>query len=462
MSTSGLPANWRVAPLKEVASVNPPRAPLEDNGEPFAFVPMRAVQEEMGGIDVSEARPLEAVRSGYTQFKIGDVLFAKITPCMENGKIAIVPALSSPVGFGSTEFHVLRPQDGIVPRWVAYFLRKGEFRRAAQRNMSGSAGQLRVPKRWLEAQEIPVPPIAVQQNLVDKIDELFSDLDAGVAALERARANLARYRAAVLKAAVEGKLTEQWRGEHPDVEPASELLRRILHAREEQAVGTRGRARSRAPAAPIPSRDRQLPPSWTWATVDQVSGEVRYGSSSKASPDHIGVPVLRMGNIVDGALDLSSLKFLRQDHKEFPELLLRDGDVLFNRTNSAELVGKSAVYRGVPQPCSFASYLIRLRLVRGVIPEYLCHVINSHFGRRWIRSVVSQQVGQANVNGTKLKSFTFPLPPLREQEVIVEHADSILTTVVRAVGECDAILARAGILRSGVLAKAFSGELLQL
>jgi type I restriction enzyme, S subunit len=123
---------------------------------------------------------------------------------------------------------------------------------------------------------------------------------------------------------------------------------------------------------------------------------------------------MRMGNIQNGQLVADSLKFLPMEHEEFPELLLKPGDLLFNRTNSFELVGKTAVYSGTPERCSFASYLIRVRFLGEILPEFVGYVINSVYGREWISSVVSQQVVQANVNGTKLKAFSVPLSSLEE------------------------------------------------
>jgi len=166
-----------------------------------------------------------------------------------------------------------------------------------------------------------------------------------------------------------------------------------------------------------------------------------------------------MGNIQDGELELSSLKFLPRSHDEFPALLLRPGDVLFNRTNSAELVGKSAVYRGKPAVCSFASYLIRVRLRDQCLPDYLVAVLNSSYGRAWVATVVSQQVGQANVSGGKLKRLAIPVPPIAEQRAMVAtlvRAESILE---RQHGQIDASLAMANSLRQAVLHQGFSGTL---
>ena len=166
-----------------------------------------------------------------------------------------------------------------------------------------------------------------------------------------------------------------------------------------------------------------------------------------------------MGNIQDGQLDLTHLKFLPEDHCEFPDLLLTKGDLLFNRTNSAELVGKTAVYYGIPLRCSYASYLIAVRCIHGCDSRILSYFLNSVFGRKWISTVVSQQVGQANVNGSKLQALTFPLPPLEEQENIVEEVERRLSIVDKVEAQIEANLKRAAKLRQGILKRAFEGRL---
>jgi type I restriction enzyme, S subunit len=172
-----------------------------------------------------------------------------------------------------------------------------------------------------------------------------------------------------------------------------------------------------------------------------------------------GIPVLRMGNILEGRLCLDKLKYLPETHDEFPELFLEPGDLLFNRTNSPELVGKTAVYKGNPSPCSFASYLIRVCFINGVDSNFINYFINSNFGRKWIKSVVSQQVGQANVNGTKLQALSLPLPPFLEQKEIVTEVENKISIIDDVEKEVDINLARADRLRQSILKKAFSGKL---
>jgi len=205
----------------------------------------------------------------------------------------------------------------------------------------------------------------------------------------------------------------------------------------------------------------ELPKGWVIATVKQLSNRVQYGSSSKTNEDSDGITVLRMGNLFEGNLLLDKLKYLPKLHDEFPKLLLEPDDLLFNRTNSPELVGKTAVYKGKPYPCSFASYLIKTRFINGVDANFICYFINSNYGRQWIKSVVSQQVGQANVNGTKLQALSVPLPPHKEQGIIVSEVENKLSIIDGIEKEVDRNLIRADRLRQSVLKKAFSGKLIQ-
>lgn len=204
---------------------------------------------------------------------------------------------------------------------------------------------------------------------------------------------------------------------------------------------------------------QDLPPGWVRVSVDELSELVEYGTSEKTNEGPDGVPVLRMGNIVEGVIIPEPLKYLPGDHFEFPRLLLRSGDILFNRTNSPELVGKSAVYHGAPENCSFASYLIRLRLTSACVPDYLSYFINSPFGRLWVNDVVSQQVGQANVNGSKLRALRFPLPPIIEQARIVAAIEQHLSDIDAGVAALERALANLKRYRASVLKAACEGKL---
>jgi type I restriction enzyme S subunit len=348
--------------------------------------------------------------------------------------------------------HVLRGRT--VPNaWLAYYLNSIHY----DGFVSGTT-RLKLTQAAMRQIMVPVTSLPTMQSIVAEIEKQFSRLDEAVAGLKRVKANLKRYKAAVLKAAVEGRLVETEaeiaRRECRSYETGEQLLQRIIETRRSQ---WKGKGKYKEPAAPDTTDLPELPEGWGWASVEQLACLVEYGSSAKTNEDS-GVPVLRMGNIVEGELQLDELKYLPSSHGEFPKLLLKSGDLLFNRTNSPELVGKTAVYDGLPKECSFASYLIRVRLADGAAPKFLAIYINSSHGRNWIKSVVTQQVGQANVNGTKLQALSVPLPPQAEQNRIVAEVDRHFSLICEAENQVDANLKRAERMRQSILQTVFSGN----
>ena len=163
---------WRRVPVHRIADVNPKNdeRTLADD-ELVSFIPMRAVSDETASISEAGPRPFAEVRRGYTPFRENDILFAKITPCMENGKIAIARDLTNSVGFGSTEFHVLRASSMVLPEYLYYFMRQETFRSAAKQQMRGGAGQQRVPEDFLRNELIPLPSLSEQRRIVDILDQ---------------------------------------------------------------------------------------------------------------------------------------------------------------------------------------------------------------------------------------------------------------------------------------------------
>jgi type I restriction enzyme, S subunit len=371
-----------------------------------------------------------------------------------------------------------RPLDTCVATWLDVFVGSTAYRNQANAASAG-VGRANINAKSIGRIELRLAPLPEQDRIVAAIESYFTRLDDAVTSLERVQRNLKHYRASVLKAAVEGRLVpteaELARAEGRDYESASVLLERVLAERRrrwEDAELAKMKNKGKIPAddkwktkyveavAPNTSELPELPEGWCWATVDQISYDVRYGSSAKTQRDLVGgIPVLRMGNISDGALSFADLKYLPNDHPEFPDLLLQAGDLLFNRTNSAELVGKSAVFKSRATPCSYASYLICVRCLPGMQSEYVAQYINSLAGRAWIASVVSQQVGQANVNGTKLKACAIPVPPLSEQVRIVAESEKLLPLTLQLAVDLQAVQMRCARVRQSILKWAFEGRL---
>lgn len=163
--------SYPLASLGEVCEINPRlnnrKGILPDTL--VTFVPMAAVDEKAGVIAAGEVRRFVECAKGYTAFAEGDVLFAKITPCMENGKAAVARGLENGLGFGSTEFHVLRPTESILAEFVFAYIRQQPFRTLAKANFTGTAGQQRVPADFLKRVEIPLPSLDEQRQIVDML-----------------------------------------------------------------------------------------------------------------------------------------------------------------------------------------------------------------------------------------------------------------------------------------------------
>ena len=169
---------WKKCPLLDVADINPRRPILDLKSDDIvSFVPMAAVDADKGKITAPQNRPLGEVSKGYTYFQEGDVLFARITPCMQNGKSAIGENLTSGIGFGTTEFHVLRPSEKIDAKFLHRIVRSVRFRRDAEQHFKGTAGQQRVPVGFLRKKTITVPPVDEQRRLVEYLDGLQAKTD---------------------------------------------------------------------------------------------------------------------------------------------------------------------------------------------------------------------------------------------------------------------------------------------
>lgn len=362
-----------VVPLREVCSINPrvSRKDLPAPETPVSFVPMGAVDETTGRIVERETRPLAEVQTGYTSFAEGDVLFAKITPCMENGKVAMATQLTNGIGRGSTEFYVLRPGDRILGEYIFHFVRQQRFRDQAKRNFTGTAGQQRVPKSFMEEALIPLPPIEEQQRIVDILNR--------AASIERLKAR------------------------------ASAHLRDFIPALFLKMFGD-----------PI-----ENPMGWPTSALGDLLQMAQYGSSKKADATDDAIPVLRMGNVsYDGYLDCSDLKYVDLPDAELDKYLLAKGDLLFNRTNSKELVGKTGMWDGRFTAIA-ASYFIRLRVDAELAdPTYIWAFMNTASMKAKLFDMARGAIGQANINAKELQAITVPVAPAETQRAFAKLVDA--------------------------------------
>ena len=270
-----------------------------------------------------------------------------------------------------------------------------------------------ITKAGMEAWEIQLPPISEQKIIAEKLDTLLAQVESTKARLEQIPQILKRFRQAVLGAAVSGKLTEDW-------------------------------------------RDNSSLSGWIEGKLGEFIKKPSYGTSSKSNKEGL-IPVLRMGNLQGGKLDWTDLVYT-SDTIEIEKYKLEYNDVLFNRTNSPELVGKTAIYKS-EQPAIYAGYLIRVQCLPDLNPDYLNYHLNSILGRQYCYSVKSDGVSQSNINAQKLIAYPITVPPLPEQHEIVRRVEQLFAYADTIEKQVNNALARVNNLTQSILAKAFRGEL---
>ena len=401
------------------------------------------------------SRARQRVRSGNT-------LFSTVRTYLKN--IALVPP-EFDGEIASTGFCVLNPSDETDDRLIFYFVQADEFvsrLNPLQRGTSYPA----VRDDDVRAQPIPLPPLAEQHRIVAEIEKHFTRLDAAVAALKRAHANLKRYRAGVLKAACEGKLVpteaELARAEGRDYEPAGRLLERILTERRARWQSQDNRRRKyKEPAAPDTSDLPELPEGWVWARLDEITWSLGGGTAVAATGDYSSRRILRSSAVRQGVVNLDDYRFLPPDAPRAADAYIATGDLLFTRlSGSLEYVGNCAVVGELHGlRLEFPDRIFRGKCIADLSPYFVQLCFEDKTLRRALEAKAKSTAGHQRISLSDLRSFRFPLPPLAEQRRIVAEVERRLSVIQQAETAVDASLKRAGRLRQSILKLAFSGRL---
>lgn len=302
---------------------------------------------------------------------------------------------------------------GINSLFIYYYCCSDEFVRMLKSLASATTIAI-VNKSKMSGVSIPLPPLAEQQRIVERIESLFEKLDTARDLVQNALDSFENRKAAILHKAFTGELTAKWR--------------------QENGVSLE---------------------SWEEKPLSEVCDAFQYGTSKK-SQEQGEVVVLRMGNLQKGEIDWKNLVYT-SDEEDIEKYLLKEGDVLFNRTNSAELVGKTSIYRG-EYPAIFAGYLIRLKYKPCLNGEYLNYVLNSPNAKAYCNEVKSDGVNQSNINAKKIGQFIIPICKIEEQQEIVKIVSQLLDNEQQAEGLCD-IIEKIDLMKKSILARAFRGEL---
>jgi type I restriction enzyme S subunit len=448
-----LPLDWEWVSLGNICRTTSGGTPSRKNKEYFEGDIPWVKSGELPDGPVSEIEEYitgEAVKnSSAKQFPKGTLLIALYGATV--GKLGVLTQEAAT----NQAVCAIFPPDDLETKYLFWYLR---FVRSDLIAQAIGGAQPNISQGILRNLLIPVAPFYQQKQIVAEIEKQYSRLDEAVANLNRVKANLKRYRAAVLKAAVKGKLTEGWRKQHPDVEPASKLVDRILVKRRAKWGG---RGKYKEPLAQNTNELPSLPNGWTWATVEQITS-LDVGFAFKSSEFvNSGMRLLRGENIEPGSLRWEDTRYWPEARLQgYQHLLIRKGDIVLAMDRPLISSGlKIARARAADLPCLLVQRMARFLPADEGMASFIFVCLNSDaFVRHLLRGQTGTQL--PHISGSGIQSFLMPIPPLKEQEQIVAEVERRLSVIEELEAATEANLTRADRLRQSILSQAFSGRLL--
>ncbi|MGC0894383.1 restriction endonuclease subunit S [Pantoea agglomerans] len=367
--------SWPMVKLGDVCTINPRLPKNADPEQEVTFLAMAAVSDK-GEISSQETRIFHETKKGFTYFERGDVLLAKITPCFENGKATLTNNLKTQIGFGSTEFHVLRAiPELILPEYIFYLIWNERFRIAAAKEMTGSAGQKRVSVDYLKEYQFHLPPICEQENIVETLNKGYS--------IQRKR------------------------------EQAIKLADDFLRATFLEMFGD-----------PVSN-----PKGWDVRPLGQHIIHANNGlSRRRKESENTGEVVLRLQDVhYEGIRFNNNLNRIKLTTSEKERFLVANGDILFIRVNgNPDYVGRSAVFEGYKENIYHNDHLIRLRISEQYEPIFLSYCFNHEAGKRIISGKIKTSAGQYTISQGGIESLNIYIPPISLQKKFVEIRKSVM------------------------------------
>lgn len=405
-----VPENWVWVYGKNIFMPMESRKP---DGEDFYYIDIDAIDNKNQVVtEAKKIKTAQAPSRASRKLHTGDTVFSLVRPYLKN--IAYIDVQLSDC-IASTGFFVCTPNAALNDKYLYRLMVSSYVVDGLNKHMKGDNSPS-IRKDDIENYPFPLPPLSEQQRIVERIEELFAKLDEAKERLQEVADSFAVRKAAILHKAFTSELTKQWRREN----------------------GVRDE-------------------SWEEKTISEICSSLKYGTSKKSSDDG-EVVVLRMGNLQNGEIDWSNLSYT-SDEEDIKKYLLKSGDVLFNRTNSPELVGKTSIYRG-EMPAIYAGYLIKLDYEKNiVVGDYLNYYLNSSKAKEYYMQVKTDGVSQSNINAKKIGEFEIPLPTLSEQHEIVRLINDLLARERSAQQAAEQALASIDLMKKSILARAFRGEL---
>lgn len=393
--------NWSHKKLSEIALINPKRPLIERDEEILtSFIPMEAVDDVCGETRRLDAKPYKQVKKGYTYFENGDVIFAKITPCMQNGKHAVLYGLIDGFGFGSTEFHVIRASEYVIPEWIHFFLRRKETLDAAARTFTGAVGQQRVPSTFLGNLEIPLPPVEQQCQIAARLKAQLAEVEKAREAAQLQARDIALLRGRLLNEVLKS---------------IGDMPRKVLG---NHAFTTSGSTPSR--------------------------GNKGYWESAE-------IPWVKTGEVAFAPITRTEESISKLALAECSLTLLPPKTVLVAMYGQGKTRGQSAILE-VSATTNQACFAILPNDTWE--PEFLYYWLVSSY--QDLRELSNDRGGnQANLNGALLKALEIPAPERWRQQQIVQRIQAALGEVDALEVASKVMLADLAQLPQRLLAQAF-------
>lgn len=427
MDNTLIPTEWVICKISEIATVNPKKIEA-DPDVTSGFVPMSHAPTDYAGRLQFDEKPWGEIKKSYTNFQNGDVIFAKVTPCFENGKAAVVEDLPNGIGAGSSEFYVLRADAPYVSEKLIYALIKTHgFATEGAQNMTGAVGLRRVPRKFVEDYAFPLPPLAEQKVIAEKLDKLLAKVDSIKARLDAVPDTLKRFRQSVLAAAVSGKLTKEWRGNSKNISSNY-----------------------------IEWGWTEIPDGWRVEAYCELV-ESRLGKMLDKSKN-TGLPTTYLGNINVRwfEFNLDNVQEILVSESERSELSLQHDDVLICEGGEP---GRCAIWKQeTNEPIVFQKALHRARVGGKISPTWLVYNLKNDADNLMLSQLFTGTTIK-HLTGKALKKYPIRVPSLEEQTEIVRRVEKLFAYADKVEAEVNAAQDRVNKLTQSILAKAFRGEL---
>jgi type I restriction enzyme S subunit len=414
-----------------------------------------------------------------TYLQKDDVLISRMAAPL--GRACLMPSVSQPC-VTAVDVCIVRPDDAAIhPRWIMNAINSPAVRRRIAAQASGTT-RTRISSQKLRKLLMRLPPAGEQERIVAKLDELFSDIEAGEKALERAQALLRRYRQSVLKAAVTGELTREWREKNlprlkAERKTGADLLADILkkrreaweaaelakmHANGKEPRDDKWKAHYKEPLAPETSGLPKLPVGWAWASMDQLLTGIEAGKSFRCEerpPGEGEVGIVKVSAVTWGIFDEHESKTVTDHNLIDYRHLIRSGDFLFSRANTLELVGACLIVGPITKTLLLSDKILRLTFALEQ-PRWMDLVLKSFLGRKQIETLATgNQHSMRNISQESLRQIAMPLPPEQELTRIIPLFDDEWSRSAHSEASTRSELCRSVALRQTILSQAFSGKL---